>query len=291
MADELTNITEAEDVAESQVDGFETDDSDDASWDAVTWGTDEDAGETDTSAESAPSGEEATDEQPETEPQSGESETAESPEAESEDTDQYLEVKYMGENRKIGKAEAVTLTQKGLDYDRIRQERDTMQADYQTLKGYESFLNELKGDFPSINALMADTRARLLADKEHISYADAMAKVKNLHPEQEQKAEPKHENQVQGNPAVQKFVEHYPNVKAEEIPESVWAEVRGGADLTAAYEKYEASEKDKKIADLEAEIKTLKQNSKNAARSPGSSSSSGKTSSKSLIEKIWEDDD
>lgn len=291
MADELTNITEAEDVAESQVDGFETDDSDDASWDDVTWGADDGINDTDADAEAAESGEEATDEQPETEPQNGESETAESSESESDDTDQYLEVKYMGENRKIGKAEAVTLTQKGLDYDRIRQERDTMQADYQTLKGYESFLNELKGDFPSINALMADTRARLLADKEKISYADAMAKVKNLYSEPTKSAETQRENQAQGNDAVQRFVERYPNVKAEEIPDSVWAEVRGGTDLTAAYEKYEASQKDRKIADLEAEIKTLKQNSKNAARSPGSSSSSGKTTPKSMIQKLWEEDD
>ena len=42
---------------------------------------------------------------------------------------------------------------------------------------------------------------------------------------------------------------------------------------------------------LEAEIKTLKQNTKNADRSTGSSSSSGKTSAKSRIQQLWEADD
>ena len=297
MADEITNLTDTEIEAESQTEEFEAEtDNDDESWDSVTWDGASEEPEDGLGAEEGESEPDETEEteQPESESQNTEPDKADAdvqPDAETEDADQYLEVKYMGETKKVSKEEAKTLTQKGMNYDRVLQERDSMKADYQTLKGYEKFLNELKGDFPSIDALMADTRARLLADKEKISYADAMAKVKNLYSEPAKSAEAQRENQAHGNDAVQRFVERYPNVKAEEIPESVWAKVREGGDLSAEYAKYEASKKDGRIAELEAEIKTLKQNQKNAARSPGSSNSSGKTSPKSMIQKLWEEDD
>lgn len=287
MADEI-NVNETATEVESQTEGNEMqfDDSDDSEWDAVTWGEDTDDGD-DESAEAVEQqsdNAEAEADQPTPEAQ---------PEAEKEnapaETEDYLELKHMDETRRVTKEEAKTLAQKGLDYDRIRGERDTMQQDYQKLKGYEAFLNELKGEFPSIESLIEDTRARMLADKDNISYADAVAKVKLMHPaaaEPAQKAD-----QPKGNDAVQRFVELYPEVKAEEIPESVWAETRKTGDLVSAYAKYEKGKLADKIASLENEINTLKQNSKNAARSPGSSSSSGKTSAKSLIEQLWEDDD
>ena len=209
-------------------------------------------------------------------------------EEKAEDADQYLELKHLDEVRKVNKEQAKELAQKGLDYDRVRSERDTMKSDYQTLKSYEAFLNELKGDFPSIEALMNDTRARLLSDKEGISYADAMAKVQNAKPAT-QKAAPN--KATEGNDAVQKFVEKYPHVKAEEIPQSVWDEVRETGDLVSAYGKYENSKKDDEIASLRKEIEVLKQNSKNERRSAGSSGSSGKTGAKSMIQSMWEADD
>lgn len=295
------NITVESEITEENFEDndFEfgaTDDSED-SWDDIEWGKDEEADEPD----DGEAGEEeaAGEDQPEAEaePETEGKEPAETepaddtkPEAQPDDTDQYLELKHFDEVRKVNKEEAKRLAQMGLDYERIKGERDAMKSDYQTLKGYEAFLNELKGNFPSIDALMNDTRARLLSDKEGISYADAMAKVQNQKPAQPQPSAPA-DKAVQGNEAVQKFVDMYPNVKAEDIPQSVWDEVRTTGDLVGAYSKYEASKKDSRIAALEAEINTLKQNAKNERRSTGSSSSSGKTSAKSLIQSLWEEDD
>lgn len=285
MADEI-NVNETATEVESQTEGNETqfDDSDDSKWDAITWGEDTGDGDDESTetVEQQSDNAEAEADQPTQEAQ------PEPEKAPAEDED-YLELKHMDETKRVTKEEAKTLAQKGLDYDRIRGERDTMQQDYQKLKGYEAFLEELKGEFPSIESLIEDTRARMLADKDNISYADAVAKVKLMHPEPAPPA-PK-ADQPKGNDAVQKFVERYPNVKAEEIPESVWAETRQTGDLVGAYAKYENQKLTDRIASLENEINTLKQNSKNAARSPGSSSSSGKMSAKSLIEQLWEDDD
>lgn len=283
-------ITPEVEEVESQIEGAETEtDADEDGWPTEWTGAveedDGDEGETDEVTTEA--------DQPTEEPKPEETKDADKPaetepEQKTEEQDQFLELKHMDEVRKVSREEAKTLAQKGLDYDRIRGERDAMQKDYAQLKKYENFLNELKGDFPSIDAMMTDTRARMLAEKEGISYADAVAKVGVM--QQGTPAKPQAEQQ-RANP-VDQFVQKYPGVKAEEIPQAVWDEVKRTGDLVGAYENYQNTKvKDDKIASLEQEIETLKQNQKNAARSTGSANSSGKTSGKSLIQQLWDEDD
>jgi hypothetical protein len=286
-------ITPEVEEVESQIEGAETEtDADEDGW-PTEWTdaaeeSDDNEGETDEVTTEA--------DQPTEEPKTEETKDADKPaepepEQKIEEQDQFLELKHMDTVRKVNRDEAKVLAQKGLDYDRIRGERDAMQKDYAQLKKYENFLNELKGDFPSIDAMMTDTRARMLAEKEGISYADAVAKVGVM----QQGAQPQQTQVQQGQPkvpAVDQFVQKYPGVKAEEIPQAVWDEVKRTGDLVGAYENYQNTKvKDDKIARLEQEIETLKQNQKNAARSTGSATSSGKTSSKSLIQQLWDEDD
>lgn len=286
-------ITPEVEEAESQIEGAEAEaETDEDGWPTEWTGAveedDGDEGETDEVTTEA--------DQPTEEPKPEETKDAEKPaetepEQKAEEEDQFLELKHMDTVRKVNRDEAKVLAQKGLDYDRIRGERDAMQKDYAQLKKYESFLNDLKGDFPSIDAMMTDTRARMLAEKEGISYADAVAKVGVM----QQGAQPQQTQVQQGQPkvpAVDQFVQKYPGVKAEEIPQAVWDEVKRTGDLVGAYENYQNTKvKDEKIKNLELEIETLKQNQKNAARSTGSATSSGKTSGKSLIQQLWDEDD
>lgn len=277
-----SQIEGAEAEAETDEDGWPTE------WTGAVEEDDGDEGETDEVTTEA--------DQPTEEPKPEDTKDAEKPaetepEQKTEEEDQFLELKHMDTVRKVNRDEAKVLAQKGLDYDRIRGERDAMQKDYAQLKKYESFLNDLKGDFPSIDAMMTDTRARMLAEKEGISYADAVAKVGVM----QQGAQPQQTQVQQGQPkvpAVDQFVQKYPGVKAEEIPQAVWDEVKRTGDLVGAYENYQNTKvKDEKIKNLELEIETLKQNQKNAARSTGSATSSGKTSGKSLIQQLWDEDD
>lgn len=286
-------ITPEVEEVESQVEGAEAEaETDEDGWPTEWTGAveedDGDEGETDEVTTEA--------DQPTEEPKPEETKDVEKPaetepEQKTEEEDQFLELKHMDTVRRVNRDEAKVLAQKGLDYDRIRGERDAMQKDYAQLKKYESFLNDLKGDFPSIDAMMTDTRARMLAEKEGISYADAVAKVGVM----QQGAQPQQTQVQQGQPkvpAVDQFVQKYPGVKAEEIPQAVWDEVKRTGDLVGAYENYQNTKvKDEKIKNLELEIETLKQNQKNAARSTGSATSSGKTSGKSLIQQLWDEDD
>ena len=286
------NITPEVEEVESQIEGAEAEvEADEDGW-PTEWTdaaeeSDDNEGET---VEEEPKADQPTEKPKAEETKDADKPTETEPEQKAEEEDQFLELKHMDEVRKVSREEAKTLAQKGLDYDRIRGERDAMQKDYAQLKKYENFLNEMKGDFPSIDAMMTDTRARMLAEKEGISYADAVAKAKLMHQEAKPE-EAKREDQPQRQDAVQRFVQLYPGVKAEEIPQSVWDEVKRTGDLVGAYRGYERQKQADRIASLENEIATLKQNQKNAARSPGSMNSSGKTSAKSLEEKLWEEDD
>ena len=287
-------ITPEVEEVESQIEGAETEvEADEDGW-PTEWAdaaeeSDDNEGET---VEEEPKADQPTEEPKAEETKDADKPTDTEPEQKPEEEDQFLELKHMDTVRKVNRDEAKVLAQKGLDYDRIRGERDAMQKDYAQLKKYENFLNELKGDFPSIDAMMTDTRARMLAEKEGISYADAVAKVGVM----QQGAQPQQQTQAQPGqlkvPAVDQFVQKYPGVKAEEIPQAVWDEVKRTGDLVGAYENYQNTKvKDEKIKNLELEIETLKQNQKNAARSTGSASSSGKTSGKSLIQQLWDEDD
>lgn len=265
------------------------DDDSDPDWDAVSWSEkgDDDESEAEPEEDESEDSDEAEADQPEAdkaeEPTEAEAETDES----SDDADQWIELKHLDDPpRKVGKEEAKELAQKGLDYDRIREERDNLKNSLPKYQEMEKFLQEMQGDFDSIEEFMDDTRARVMADSEGISYNDALAKVKSA-----KSTPPAQPEQSDNGIDVDAFVAAYPDVKAEDIPASVWAEVRTTGDLVGAYRKYDEGKKSDRIAELEREIETLKNNKKNSARSAGSSKSSGATSGKSLIASMWDADD
>ena len=149
--------------------------SDDDDWDDVQWGEAEE--DEPVSGDDSDSAEEEAD-QPESEEADKPAEQKDESAAEAEDADQWLELKYMVETKKVGKEEAKSLAQQGMDYDRIREERDSLKGDLPRYKEMEAFLKEMQGDFDTIEDFMADTRARIKADAEGISYDEALAAVK-----------------------------------------------------------------------------------------------------------------
>lgn len=248
----------------------------DPAWDAVGFGEEVDGWEAEESYD------EDFDSTPEAD-QPAEEESGAEDHDEAEDADQWLELKHMDDPvRKVSKEEAKALAQKGLDYDRIRGERDGLLKDLSKFKDYESFLNELKGDFDTIDDLIDDTRARVLSEKEEISYNAALSRIKSGR------------KTASGSGAVEAFVKKYPGVKAEDIPAGVWEEVRQTGDLVGAYEKHldtSDKSKDARIKALEEEIEILKNNKNNESRSTGSSKSKGNTSRASMIASLWNEDD
>ena len=184
--------------------------------------------------------------------------------------------------------EMVPYVNKGLDYDRIRSERDAMKANYPKYEMYADFLERIKGKFDSVEDLMDDTDASLLVKNEAdngrtLTKEDALKKVKaNREEKYKAKVPPKasEETKTEDNPRLaeaksfaKNFQRVFPGEKIptwEELPPEVQAEFGRTGELSAPYFAWRLKQKDN-------EIKTIKNNQKSKERSTGSRRSKGKS--------------
>ena len=227
-------------------------------------------------------------EEPADQPEEEVEEPAEEPEEEpvveeepkEEPADQLFTLNHLGEIKDYTKEETITLAQKGLDYDRIRQDRDNLKTENAKLQEYESFLTELAElSDTTVDELMIEVKAKVVqADEEkkgnNITLEQARYRVKS---ESKAKAKAAPEKVEQEDPVKVKreesfarFVEEYPDVNVKDIPQEVWQEFGDGSkkDLTAVYNKYLLKQE-------RAKAEQREQNEKNKKRSTGSRRSNG----------------
>lgn len=280
--DELTNVSE---VVEEAAPAEETFDSGitDSDFDAM-WADDDSNDEVFATKATEEEADQPTQEPEQTE----ETEPTEAEQPSEPDTDQWLELKHFDEVKKVNKEEAKVLAQKGMDYDRIRGKLEEANAVNAKLQKYEDFLNELKGGYASIDDLMNETRARLIADKEGITKEQALERVRSANQQKEQAQQQAQFNrnavyEEMRRESLTAFLAAFPGVKAADIPQEVWEDMRKSNNLVASYAKYQA----KKLADENA---VLKKNAENKARSTGSMKSSGKPQ-KDEFDAMWYEDE
>lgn len=219
------------------------------------------------------------------------------------DTDQWLELKHLDEVRKVSKDEAKVLAQKGMDYDRIRGKLDEATNANAKLKVYEDFLTEIKGNFNTVEDLMVDTRAKILADKENISYDDAVSKVKAANQQAEQKAQEQQQPQYGSEDFIQQmkqrsyvaFAHKHPDILPKDIPVEVWEDVNTNTyNLETSYERYlaknELANTKTELANMKAEIEALKQNKINEERAVGSLKTAGAAKTTDKYLEGWDDE-
>lgn len=212
-----------------------------------------------------------------------------------EEKEETFTLRYMKEDKQYSRNDTIILAQKGLDYDRVRAERDTLKSEIPTFKEYKSFLEELASDSGvSVDQLMENVRATRLVERERkagniISETAAKEQI------QREKSARDKDNAVQEDEIkpeevpVQKtkdldvatFIKAFPDVKADDIPESVWIEVMNGADLTSAYTRYENKQ-------LRSRIAAIEQNQKNAERSTGSRKTTGNNQTYDDFDAAWD---
>ena len=195
--------------------------------------------------------------------------------------------------------EIIANVQKGMDYEHIKAERDSARAELPALRELKGFLEELAADSGvSVEKMVEDIRTSRLVERERNAgrvITDTAAReqiqrekaaraqdAKNIEAAETAKESAKAAEAVSQKQQrdVQMFVRTYPDVKPADIPQSVWDDVRGGADLVSAYTKYENSR-------LKAQLEALKQQEKTKDRSTGSRKSSGNTQ-KSAFDMAWD---
>jgi len=207
--------------------------------------------------------EEADTEESQTEEVENEESTEES-EEEVEETDTVslddLEIKVLGEVKllkDIPREELQSVVRKGTDYDRVKEKYNTLQeSDNEWSEIAQLFELDARG----VKDALLEQHFNKVAEAEGRSADDV-------------KREYKANKKSMQDKMYDKFIDKYPDVKIDDLPESVTDAVKLGRDLTTVYqehareiEKSEASSKlseyEAKIADLEAKLNVKTQNSK-----------------------------
>lgn len=191
----------------------------------------------------------------------------------------------------------VRLAQQGLDYGRVRTERDQLR-EYRTQA--EPALNVLKAfaehsgmtleeyvDFCRVQTIMeggvneATARAQVEVEKQRVQL-DAQQRADQEEQQRQEQAQQQEQQRAQARRRdMEAFLEAYPEVKAEDVPREVWEKVAAGESLVSAYAMYRNQQ-------LEAQIAAMRQNGANAARAPGSMKSQGEKGRKTL-EDYWDE--
>lgn len=237
-------------------------------------------------------------EAPATEPEHTEPTAEETAEPKEDTADQRFVLKHLDETREVGKDEVIALAQKGLDYDRKTEKLTNKIA------AYEEFLDELAGT-SGLNKeqFMDSVRARMLVAQEskagrEISETEALLKVQAA---RENKAKVAAENaaaeqqrqKAEADKRIRDALNHFAtvrsDVKATDIPPSVWEDFNRTGDMEASYAKYENSQYKAKITELEQKIETIEKNAKNAAHSTGSRKTAGNLSADAAFNDLWYD--
>lgn len=211
-------------------------------------------------------------------------------------------LKHLGEERSVGRDEVVTLAQKGLDYDRIREKWDGVKDDLPMYQMEHAFLQELAeargGD---IAGLIDETRTRTIlakaeAEGKELSPAAAAAQAVKMRAEftpagnaPAQDTEEARQERVRQD--IARFKEGYPDIRMEDIPQEVWQEVdKNGGDLLGCYRRFENQKLKDELKGLKKELEEAKQQKKNKERSTGSTKSIGAAAKKDAFDEGWDFD-
>ena len=219
-----------------------------------------------------------------TEPPADAEQAAQAQQTEAETVDarpQTWELRHMGEVRQANEAEMVALAQKGMDYDRIRSQYDEFKPVMEMVNRFanqqglntKDYISMLRAQAKQAEGLSeADARRSVeLEDREAIVAAAEAER-------QAQRAEAEAANRRQAD--IQEFQQTFPEAAKDpnSIPPQVWADVRNGSSLVAAYARYAVQQARQDAADAKRETASVQQNQRNAERSTGSMRSAGDNS-------------
>ena len=260
--------------------------------------------EEETSEETAEEPEE-TGEQTESQEQPEEEPTQESPE-------ELFDLKFNKEIRKVNRQEVTELAQKGLNHDRILEQRDHLQQENAELLKFkqeneaiiglldaaaqksgtdrDTFLQSVRENAYVSQGLSRDAaHERVLREdaEQRLSRSEKLEAERNRSQQSQQEQEQEQARQQD----IDRFLKLYKNVDPGTIPKEVWDDVRNGETLVSAYGRYENRQLAESNRKLQESINALKQNEKNKQKSIGSAKTEGKETAKDpFLEYLLSDD-
>lgn len=206
---------------------------------------------------------------------------------------------HLGQQITANEADMVVLAQKGLDYDRIRDEYDAAKPimalfrDFAGKAGMDvpAYLARVRAQAKQAEGMSQEEALRAvdLEDREAVLRAkEEQDRVQREAAEQEQARRQAEEARRQAD--IREFLETFPEAAQDpqSIPQEVWAAVRSGRSLVGAYAAY-AQNQAREAAEQAAAAAVQQQNLQNAERSAGSMRTSGANSRKDPFMEGFED--
>lgn len=228
------------------------------------------------------------------------SETTEPTNDEAKPSEEF-EVKYNGEVLKKSKEELITLAQKGMNYDKVAQERDTlrnspeiqmldrlaktqglnrqqlMTALEESMAAQEkaTIVNELKAKYPDApEELLMENAEGILAKRN----ADRVLQ-ENQHKEDSQKERNQRD--------IQNFMMLFPDVDVREsFTKEMLAEAAQGKGLVTVWQEKLLKDKEAEIEQLKEQSKRSEQEAKNKQQALGSVASESNDESDALLKEL-----
>lgn len=269
-----------------------------------TGGEEEATAEEETSMEETEGAEEQAEAEETATDESGTEETGNEESKKEDAQPETFTLKVNHEEKTYSREEVITLAQKGVDYDRVKdqlsqskQAAEELQSKLNSQQDAMSLLDELaKESNTDVPGLLRDLRIGLLK-KQGLSEDAANERLLRLEAEKQVAAlkataaeTTKQETGAErAKRETEEFRANYPDVAlSQELLDALMDDVKGGMTLTKAYQKYETAQKDARIAELQRQLEAEKQNKANLAASPGSMKDSGGKHSKSEFDEFME---
>ena len=195
----------------------------------------------------------------------------------------FLDIDYMDEVKHLSKEEAKTLSQKGMDYDRIRTKYDSMkgfeksietikrlaQANNMEVDAYMTNLENMQNQFET-NRKMQEMREEYPDVDDEVLERLAKAELGNLRTEEANKPDPM---RIEMERQVDMFEKVYPNVDWSKLPDEVLRDVEKGYTLLEAYQSFERANINSEMESLKSRLNIQEKNEANKRKSLGNMSS------------------
>ena len=197
-----------------------------------------------------------------------------------------FDLKYNKEIRQYTRQQVTELAQKGLNYDRVTEQRDRLQqenADLSKFRDENSGVIEMLKtaaeaagkSLPEyltairINSLVSQGISQDTA-RERILREDAERRLHSQQKAEEAAASGKREAEQRQREDIARFQKKYKDVDPKTIPEEVWNAVRDGELLTDAYGDYQRRELERQLKEAKEKLAIRTKNESNKQKSLGS---------------------
>lgn len=246
----------------------------------------------------------------EQEPSEEPEEPAGQPEAEptkEQKEEELFDLKFNKEIRKVNRQEVTELAQKGLNHDRILEQRDHLQQENAELLKFKQDNEAIIGLLDAAaqksgtdrNTFLQSVRENAYVSQglsrdaahERVLREDAEQRLSRTEKEDAEKQQAQQGQELARQQDIERFLKLYKDVDPNTIPKEVWDDVRNGETLVSAYGRYENRQLAESNRKLQESINALKQNEKNKQKSIGSAKTEGKETAKDpFLEYLLSDD-